>query len=347
MSRILICLALLLLPFSAQAEDIHLKVALVGQEPFVMDETGIAPELWESVAADFNKHNSDKIYFEYFNIGDDVNFGIDLTRTGTADVLVGPVTINAERSEKVFFTQPFYESKMAVMAPKSVDFMSIIGPFLKKNFWKGILIFFGTGFMVAIAVWAAEKKENSCQFNPNWSGIVWDGFWFFIVTITTTGYGDKTTITKIGKMISAVLMTVSYVKLPIILGFATYTLSQSFTRDISLDSQKVAVVSGTTGSQWAETTKAKLKYEFSFDKAMLALQDGEVEAVVFDSPALHYRLSVNQDILEDFEVYEQNLSESYGLALHDQELSHKINLSLLRVMEADSLKRITNKWLFH
>jgi len=235
---------------------------------------------------------------------------------------------------------------MAVMAPESVDFMSIVGPFLKKNFWKGIMIFLGTLFIFGTSVWVAERKSNSEHFGQGWQSIVWDGCWFVLVVITTTGFGDKVTITRLGKVISSLLMVVSYVKLPIIMGF-TFIFSQNFTQDVSLDNQKVAVVSGTTGSQWAETTRAKLKYETSFKNAMTSLKDSKVEAVVFDAPALHYHLSVNKDTLEDFEVYEQSSSESYGLAIHDQKLAHKINLSLLRVIEAGSLKRITNKWLFH
>lgn len=346
MNRLFLILVILLSPFSAQAESSHLKVGLVGQEPFVMEQTGIAPELWEAVVADYNTNNKDNLSFEYFVVGENVDAGIERTNKGDIDVLVGPITINAKRSESVFFTQPFYESKMAVMTLESVDFMSIVGPFLKRNFWKGIMIFLGSLFLFGTSVWIVERKYNSSHFRRGWQNIVWDGCWFVLVTITTTGYGDKTTITRLGKAISSLLMVVSYAKLPIIMGF-TLIFSQDFTQDISLDRQKAAVVSGTTGAKWAETTKAKLKYETSFKEAMISLQDGKVEAVVFDAPALHYHLSINQDTLENFEVYEQSLSESYGLAIHDQELAHKLNLSLLRVMESGALKGITNKWLFH
>lgn len=53
--------------------------------------------------------------------------------------------------------------------------------------------------------WYFERHKNSNHFRISYKGI-WDGLWWAAVIITTVGYGDKSPITRQGKIIALTLM---------------------------------------------------------------------------------------------------------------------------------------------
>tara|TARA_X000000950_G_scaffold147613_1_gene182148 strand:- start:8542 stop:9549 length:1008 start_codon:yes stop_codon:yes gene_type:complete len=85
--------------------------------PFVIKEgnkySGIAIDIWERVAKDLD------IDFYYIKAEDDLELAIDDLRDGLYDILIGPISMNESRFEKVDFTYPWFLSNVSLLKQKS------------------------------------------------------------------------------------------------------------------------------------------------------------------------------------------------------------------------------------
>jgi len=85
---------------------------------------------------------------------------------------------------------------------------------LKSMMFKIILIFFGTFVGAGCLVYYFEHVNgNKDQFVQ-----IWDGIWWGIVTITTTGYGDKYPVTAGGRIIAGATMVIGIITAGIVTG---------------------------------------------------------------------------------------------------------------------------------
>ena len=82
-------------------------MANAGGEP-----EGLSVDVWSAVAEELD--------LEYGIVPlDSISEAIDMVADGRADVVVGPISITADRSARVEFTQPYFNATLAVMAPAS------------------------------------------------------------------------------------------------------------------------------------------------------------------------------------------------------------------------------------
>ena len=65
--------------------------------------------------------------------------------------------------------------------------------------------------IVGTLLWLAERKESPEQFPKGPLQGIGTGMWLAIVTMTTTGYGDKAPITLLGRIITGTWMVISII----------------------------------------------------------------------------------------------------------------------------------------
>ena len=91
----------------------EIKVGYAGSEPFVVKNgtnwSGISVEVWDLLATENNIKYS---VVPYVNVSKAI---IDLQK-GKLDVLVGPVSITSERAEVLEFSQPYFQSSLAILS---------------------------------------------------------------------------------------------------------------------------------------------------------------------------------------------------------------------------------------
>lgn len=308
------------------------RVGTAGSAPFIInDNQGIATEVWSSVA------KKKGLEYEIIQHYKSVEEALIAKRDGQLDVVIGPISINSKREREYGdFSQPYFEAKMGVMAPRSESVFSYIRPFFNGSFFIGLAIFISLLFLVGCLIWTAERKENE-DFDMGVKGIL-EGAWFSLVTMTTVGYGDKAPKTHIGRGLTAIWMLVG------ILMFSTLTafLSNAFDRknvDIgNISGKRIAVVEGSTGESFAQQRGAKILETASLEEAVVALKDERVEGVVFDGPALQYYLK-NVESKFAVHLYEGS-SENYGF-MSDIEIDPEV----LEMKESGEILSITNRWL--
>lgn len=208
-----------------------------------------------------------------------------------------------------------------------------------------ILAFVGT------LLWLAERKKSPDQFPYTPLDGIGTGMWLAIVTMSTTGYGDKAPITVAGRIIAGSWMIISIIfATSMVAGIAsTLTLTSISTTTINnieqLEGRKVATIASSPSEVFLNEYGAKTVAVDNLSAAFLKLKNNEVDAVVYDRPQLLYYLKNNKDEklnITKAEYYKQG----YGFAFPiNSELVLGVNRTLLELTEELEIEEITHSYL--
>lgn len=336
-------------PSPVQAQS--LRVGAAGSAPFVMEDDtelkGISIDVWKQIA------NTKNLQYQLIP-QQSIRQTINAVASGELDLAIGPISITSERLERVAFTQPYFQAEIGLLIPRQ-------RPTLWNRFkplfaialvsWGSVLI---VGlFLVGNLLWLLERNTNTEHFPKQYLRGVGNGMWFAIVTLTTVGYGDKIPITFAGRTIAGLWMLFTMITASSFTAGLTTALTLSlsnqeterFHRPEDLRDASIAVVSGTTGEEWANRYGAQLNQTDKLKDAIELLQSGQVEGVVFDTPALKYYLHRYPDVplrVADFAL----ATENYGFVVPlKSPLLQKLNVGLLKMQENGKLKKINDSWL--
>lgn len=325
-----------------------LRVGVAGSPPFVMDSVtggGISVEIWHSLAAQAGW----RYHATYYPT---VPAAIRALVKGDLDVVVGPVSITAERARLVGFTQPYYYSGTSILS--SADDVSLwqrVRPFFSEKFFWAVCAFLLILAGVGSLLWLAERKRNPEQFPADMPKGVANGMWCAIVTMSTTGYGDKAPLTFWGRLIAASWMVISIIfATTMVAGIAsTLTLTGMGTGAINkvtqLSGKRVVVVKGSPAADFLLRYGARETYARDLDSAYRLLKSRQADAVFFDRPQLLYFVQQNPD--DDVSVsIADYMRGGYGFALPlGSPLLHPINVALLEMKAAGTVDQIVDGWL--
>ncbi|TYB80400.1 transporter substrate-binding domain-containing protein [Bizionia saleffrena] len=326
-----------------------LRVGVSGSEPFVFSESdnGIAVEIWDRIA---EKKDWNFKYIPFTNVEDALN----ALEKKELDLVVGPISITSKRVESMRFSQPFYNS--------SISIISRIG---NQTFWQKIKPLFSFKLIIAVGIfliilagvgslfWLAERKESPEQFPHDPVKGIGTGMWLAIVTMSTTGYGDKAPITLAGRIIAGSWMIISIIfATSMVAGIAsTLTLtsigSTTITNLEQLSGREAATISGSPAAQFLTKSKIKSIGVASLDIAMEKLENQEVEAVVYDRPQLLYFLKNNESDNETLSISKaEYYKQGYGFAFPlNSELVYSVNRTLLELAENQETEGIIHDYI--
>jgi len=326
-----------------------LLIGVAGTQPFVFpnsnDHKGIAVDIWEDLAAKKN-WNYNYLYF------DKVDVALSELTKGTIDVLVGPISITSSRLESMRFSQPFYNSSLAIVSRSDeLTLWDKIKPFFSVKLLLAVGIFLFILSIVGTLLWLAERKNSPDQFPEDPINGIGNGMWLAVVTMSTVGYGDKAPVTLWGRIITGTWIIVSIIfATSMVAGIAsTLTLNSMGTSTVKnieqLANTKVTTLTGSPATPFLQENRAKVIDSNSLQEAMDKLQAKEVEAVVYDRPQLLYYLKQNQDenlYIAKAEYYKQG----YGLAFPiNSPLVYEVNRALLELSEHLETEKIIEEYL--
>ncbi len=360
--RLLATIVLLLmawLPQHAHAQDTdastpHPLVVLTKPiAPFVIPHedgkpTGFSIDLWEALARHMNRPFRWQMLPDLKTLLDDIS-------AGRGDVAIAAVTITADRERRMDFSHPFFRSGLQIMVrDEPAGLLRQAHDVLTRLASSGSLRLAMAFLLIIVVVaahfiWLAERRRNE-DFHKGYLRGIWDGVYWTLVTISTVGYGDKCPRTQAGRSITLVLIIVGYMAYAwftasIAAALTVNELQASITGPGDLAGRKVATVARSTSEKFLRRLPGvEIVSLPRIERAYALLEQGEVDAVVYDFPALRqYAMTGGRGKVRVVGPVFQR--EPYGIVFpNGSALREPVNRALLDMMESGEYDRIYAKW---
>jgi polar amino acid transport system substrate-binding protein len=215
------------------------------------------------------------------------------------DISMGGISKTDEREGFIDFSHSYNSTGLGIMLNQDQSKKStILSTFLDSAVLWAIFWFFVYIVASSHAFWLAENRANE-QVSRNYFHGAWDQCTYWsVVTASSTGYGDITAVTRLGRLISVVSIFIGFIYFAAFLGiFGAEYGSQKAQYDIStaleLRGKSVATAAGTTSEQELNRLGASVVALPSLQEAFTMLEEEKVSAVVFDEPNLLYYARTN------------------------------------------------------
>ncbi len=334
--------------FAQSDEDKEpVKVVTKEIEPFVFvdgeDVSGFSIDLWNALALEAG------INYEY-EIVSTVQEQIDAVESERAEAAIAAISITNEREERIDFSHRYFETGLGILTHtgSTSPLLDTFRIALSPNMLRLLAFLVITILIAAHIIWLMERRRNPEFPRPYFRG-VWEGIWWAAATVTTVGYGDRTPIGKLGRLFGMFWM---FTGLFIIANFTAGVSSQLTVQRLQgiitgpddLRGKSVVTVGGSTADQWLIDNRIGHQTVDTVEEAYALLDDGAVQAVVYDRPVLLYHAQVNDD--KGYFVTDNSFSkEHYGIVFaQGSPLREDINRALLKLTENGTYDLIHDKW---
>lgn len=291
-----ILLCLIVSNSNSQPLSDTIKVAIYNSPPCVFineseDPTGFDIELLEKVA----KKSNLVIRYQYKeNFTDLLPSVID----NMSDAAISGITITGAREDYVDFSHPYLNSGLMICVDKNskinpfkviIRYINNMGPMLLL-----ILIF---TFFCGIVIFYIEKKfsKEESMFTPGKPTLgIFHGFYFSNIFSSTVGFGDFVPKSIPGKCITIVLIIIGVY---FIFPYAVANMNMALTQENEMYSissaddfpgKKIATEDSTTSVNFLKKTGCNLVPVKSINDAYKLLEQGKIDAVVYDMPFIKY-----------------------------------------------------------
>ncbi len=329
-----------------------LRVGYAGSAPFVMhndqgeeEEEGIVIDIWKEIAFDINKKYQ---LIPYASVEE----GIEDIQKQKLDILIGPITINANRAEVVTFSQPYYNTELAVLAPKMEStFWDKLKPFLSSTFLYAVAGLLVILTLVGFIFWLVEGRKEEDDYGKGVIKGTASGVWLAVVTMTTVGYGDYAPRTPAGRFVMGTWMIVSLIlATSFVAGIAT-TFSQSSTEDKTitsfndLENKKVAIPNYEKIIAKVKDAHGKPVPVTDVSEGYQLLLNKEVDALIYDEIPLEYILDFNKK--DQFVLSKKRIEpQYYGFVFPiGSSLKRSVDLEIIDLQDNKKIKEIVDDWI--
>ncbi len=276
---------------SLSAQEAPLIIAVTANEPFTMHTgeawTGPAIDLWEKIA-ELNKWSFR--YAEYPT----AEAALKAVTDGNSQVFVGDTSITSKRLALMDFSQPFFRSGLQIMVleDRPHTFGRLFENLLQLGHLRILWIAAGVVVLFTVLVTFFERRHNP-DFPKAWGEGLADAF-YNVMSITLTGKsvykgfpGVLGRLLLVGWMILG-LFVVAYVTSSITTTMTVEQLQGHIHGPADLPGKTIAVLTGTSGEEYARDQGIQYLTYDSMTDAVNALMKQEVAAVVSDAPTLQY-----------------------------------------------------------
>lgn len=319
-------------PFASRSDDGHWS--------------GLSIELWQRVAQELD------LDFEFREFDYDVHGLLAAIENREINLAIANLPVTPDGETRFDFSHPYFTAGLGI-AVRS-DSQGGLVRFLAALPWTQILgtvaLLLSALLVAGSLIWLLERRRNPAHFDPDPLKGVGDGVWWAAVTMTTTGYGDKTPITWRGRLVALVWM---FISIFCIAAFSA-TLASSFvvgklrtgiTGPEDLPRARLGVVTGSAGEQWAQLQGLKPKSFPFVIQASKALQRGEIEALVYERAILGHM--IREYSWTNLHILPQTLAvRDYALAFPvGSTLKEEVNRAVLKVTQDASWEALVQRYV--
>lgn len=333
-------------PIVVSGKTIKIVTRLVS--PFVTEENGelggFSIELWKNIAQELD------IKSDFKKTGS-VTELLNAVKSKQADVGISAISVTSQREQDFDFSQPIFDSGLQILV-RNQGHQNTLGRLIESLFTPTFFQLLGIMLLIILIpahiVWLVERNhqggflENSAYF-PG----IFKACWWAAGTLATQA--EEMPKSPWGRLMAVIWMFISVV----FIAYFTATVTTSLTVEQlqsnikgpqDLVGKRVATIVGSTSANYLSQQKIEAKEFKQIDETFAALNNNDVDAVVFDAPILLYYAA--HDGKGKVQVVGSIFrKESYAIALPNGSLYRKpINNALLSLQEKGTYQEIYDKW---
>ncbi|AYY13926.1 proline/glycine betaine ABC transporter substrate-binding protein ProX [Actinobacteria bacterium YIM 96077] len=328
-----------------------LTVVTRSLSPFVVydggEYTGFSVELWEHVARRLG------VDYEIEQVNS-LAKQIDDVQRGAADVALGGLDINSAVANDLALSQPTLRSGLQIMVRNDEDtgIVSTLARIATSDLtiWIGwFVVIFGIILLaVGHVIWLLERNRNP-DIPASYPRGIAEAIWWGVVAVTPFGAGNNTPSRNAGRVFAVGWILAGYFLLAYFTASITSTMAVDeihgdITGPEDLAGHRIATVAETPGAEYLATLGVGPVLFDDLDEAAQALRDDEVDAVVFDAPAVrHYAARAGAGDVRAVGPVFQEFSYGLGTAL-DGDLNAYIDVALLELVENGVYETLYERW---
>lgn len=335
---------------SAAELETKIRVGIREVRPFIFigdqqQPTGYSIDLWEAVADELN------LKYSYVP-SEGISRTLQDMRDGKLDIAIGAITITEEREEIFDFSYSHFHTGLGILIQSNREYSvaDFFSSFFNKDRLFRLAAFMLFLFISAHVIWLAERRGNY-SFHRNYFPGILEGIYWSIVTASTVGYGDYIPKSKLGKLLSILIIIISLPLFGIFIAnfssdITLYKLRSNISSPQDLNGKRVGVVQGSTSEEFlARKYQAVLKGYANSNELFAHLEIDNLDAIVHDLPTLRYY--ANTDGKGRVRIVGNMFNkQDYGFLYPENSslLDEHVNRTLLKLIENGTIARIHTKW---
>jgi polar amino acid transport system substrate-binding protein len=325
-----------------------IKVATRVLSPFVTEENGelggFSIELWRNIAQELDVKSE---FIKTKNVGE----LLDTVKSKRADVGIAAISVTAQREQDFDFSQPIFDSGLQILV-RAQGQQSSIGRLFRSIFTPTLFQLLGIMALIVLLpahiIWLVERnhKGGFLENNAYFPGI-FKACWWAAATLATQA--EEMPKGAWGRVIAVLWMFISVV----FIAYFTATVTTSLTVEqlqsnikgpSDLPGKKIATIAGSTSANYLQQQHLEVKEFKQTEEAYDALNNSEVDAVVYDAPILLY-YAAHDGKGKAQVVGNVFRKEGYAIALPNGSPYRKsISKALLSLQEKGTYQDIYDKW---
>jgi polar amino acid transport system substrate-binding protein len=336
----------------AAENDAAARELVVGTKeapPFaIKDEQGN----WSGISIDLWRQIADRLKLRYrFVDVVSVTSLLENVESGSFDIAVAAITVTPERQELVDFSVPYFHTGIgvAVQSNRITSWGPVIRSIASVSFLQAAMALLGLAFLAGALIWLFERRTNE-SFGGGMVRGISSGVWWSTNTMTQRASGGAAPATLPGRIVAIVWMVVSVIAIAVFIAGITSALTTKRLHGAvnslaDLSAVRVGAVRGTSTEDALSRMRIKYRTVVSPKDGFEALQEGTIDALVYDRPILAWM--IHQDSSSSIELTDVTFEpQSYAIAMpSDSALRRPINVALLEAEEADWWKGVLFRYL--
>jgi ABC-type amino acid transport substrate-binding protein len=326
-------------------EEGHRKLVVATRHvpPFAIEGddgqwSGIAIDLLREVASELRSQNDQHVELELRDMT--LKEMLAAVEGGEVDLAAAAITVNLQRERRMDFSHPFLTSGLSIATTneRRAGWREVLDRVLSRTFFEVLAGLFSLLLLSGVLIHFVERHRNREQFGGGfWRGLG-AGVWWSIVTLTTVGYGDKAPRTGIGRALAVLWMLSGILIISSFTAALTSALTVGELRSRvrgphDLPRVRVATVVNSTSQQYLQSRRIRVRTFPDLPEALATLDEGQVDAVVYDAPLLRFQILQDHPRLQVLpEVFER---QDYAIAMPSgSPLRENVNRAVLRVISS-------------
>ena len=349
MKLIITIFAFVLMCFAHARSSVVRVGVMTASQPFAWEKDdgsfdGVSVALWEEVA------RAHALRYKFVPAGPNVGKALDRLKNKDFDVLVGPISVTADRYERFAFSRPYFLNHLSVAVP--VEKENSRWAMLGRTLWEPISHFFPIFMLiimlVSICFFFFDRKVH-VRKTSNWRRFM-DSVWEVVIILIQ---GELLADTRhVGKRFLVLLwLVLSIGLLSIFIGTITSSLTlfdEKMERSYrvlrsDLESERVVVIRGSVGAKEAGRAMALPVPVDSRAQALKLLQEHKVFGMVDDFMLLKSMHAQHKTI----RVTRLNLKndEVAFVFRKGSKMSDMVNATLLSLQDTGTAESICRPYL--